>query len=145
MKKTLAHYFGMAALVCGGSLVTLPAYAQSGGPVSFELSTLTSSGGPARANMPQVVHVINVGGVEATGVVATFTLPKGVRADGCLVTHEAGGIRSYSCLAGNIASGQGVDITFSLSANKPAVADFFVEVTCDQSVSSEIELNVPLN
>jgi uncharacterized protein DUF11 len=139
MEKTLVRFFGGAAMVCG-ALLGLPAsaHAQS---VQFVLSADTSSGS-ARQTLPQVVHITNYG-AEATGVTLTFTPPKGAKVDStCQVDHLPGGVRTYICSVGTVATGQTVDVTFSISMIKAGDASFSVEVTCDQGDSDSIQLPI---
>jgi len=83
---------------------------------------------------------------EATGVTVSFSLPKGMKVDGnCLVSHEAGGIRSYTCLAGDITPEQPADVTLSLSSNKPVEATEWLDVTCDSGFTAAVTLQIFIN
>ena len=132
MKKTLVRFIGGAVMVCGALLgSSTNVHAQ---PASLFIYADTVSG-PARQMVgPQVIHVINQGGADATGVVVTIMPPKGAKVDtaGCQEDHLPGGFRSYTCLVGALPAGQKVDITFSISMNKSGTADIGVDAACDQ-------------
>ncbi len=119
-------------VVCGALLgLSTDAHAQA---VSLVITADTVPGSARQMVGPQVVHVVNRGQSEATGVTVTLTPPKGAKLDapGCQENHLPGGIRSYACLVGTITSGQEIDITFSISTNKSGTADVGVDAACDQ-------------
>jgi hypothetical protein len=135
MQKTLVQFFGAAVMVWGALLgFATSARAQS---VGFVISAAPPLNGPARQSLPQVIHVTNAGGAEATNVSVTFTPPKGAKVDtACQVDHLAGGLRSYTCSVGNLAPGQTADVPFSISMLKTGDFNFGVDVNCDQPVSA---------
>jgi hypothetical protein len=138
MKKTLVRFFGVATLVCGSSLLALPAYADS----SLTVDPIPALTGTVRSSLTLTIHVSG----EATGVTVSFSLPKGMKVDGnCLVSHEAGGIRSYTCLAGDITPEQPADVTLSLSSNKPVEATEWLDVTCDSGFTAAVTLQIFIN
>lgn len=134
MAKILVRFFGGAVMVCGTLLgLSTSAQAQS---VGFVIGA-TVVNGPARQSLPQVIHVTNVGGAEATNVTVTFTPPKGARVDTtCQVDHLPGGFRSYTCSVGSLIPGQTADVSFSISMLKSGDFNFGVDVNCDQPVSA---------
>jgi len=126
MKKTLVRFFGGAVMVCG----TFLGFPTSARAQSIDISATTQNG-PARQALTQVIHVTNLGGVQATGVTVTFTAPKGAKVDSACQFDRVHGVRSYSCFVGTLPGGQTVDVTFSISMNKSD--DVGVEVICDQA------------
>ena len=139
MTKTLVRFFGSTVMLWGVALLGIPASVHAQGSMTFILSADTNSGS-TRDALPQVVHITNTG-AEATGVTATFTPPKGARVDGaCQVDHLPGGLRTYTCSVGTLATGQTADVSFSISMTKSGDASFSVEVTCDQGVDDSISL-----
>ena len=126
-------------MVCGIGLFGITVSAQ--GQESLTLSSRISYGPPG--SYPEVIHIYN--GTDVTGVKVTFTPPKGVKVlNDCLVDHLPGGLRSYTCSVGSIPALQGADFVIVISMNKPGDASFYVNVACDQCVTSGIGLNIIL-
>ena len=126
-------------------MLGLPAQVHAQGAVAFQLSADTGNG-PSRQTLPQVIHIMNYGTADATGVTLTFTPPKGAKVDStCQVDHMPGGLRSYTCLVGPIASGQTVDVSFILSMTKPADLSIAVDVTCDEGATAQTTLSISIN
>src|SRR5690349_5520692 len=137
MEKTLVRFIGSAVMVCG-TWLGLPssAHAQA---VTLFIYADTVPGAAHQTVGPQVIHVVNQGSAEATGVAVTFTPPKGAKVDSaCQVDHLPGGIRSYTCLVGALGPGQKADVTFSISMTKSNTADIGVDATCDQGTSGAL-------
>ena len=145
MRKALGRFFAGAVMVWGIWLLGLPASARAQGAVTLYTSADTGSG-VTRQSLPQVIHVFNFGTAEATGVTVTFSPPKGVTVDStCQVDHLPGGLRSYTCLVGTIAAGGSVDVSISVSMNKPGDASFTADATCDQGSSFSVPLPITIS
>ena len=144
MKKTLGRFFVSSGLLWGVFLLGLPGQAHAQGGAYLLLSSDTGNG-PARQTYPEVIHVNNIGSVEATGVTLTFTAPKGAKVDSsCQVDHSAGGVRTYTCSLGAIPGNSSVDVTFLFSMNKAADAVIPVDVTCDQGSTDHADLSISI-
>jgi hypothetical protein len=127
MRKTLVRFFGGAVMVCG-SWLGLPASAHA---QSFDIVADTQDGS-VREPLAQVVHVTNVGQLEATNVTVTFRAPKGAKVDcDCQVEHFPGGLRSYTYTVGSLAPGQKADVTFLFSMTRSGDYGVIVQVIGD--------------
>jgi Domain of unknown function DUF11 len=136
--KTLGRIFVGTVMVWGIWLLGVPASAQ--GQVIFQTSADTN-GGPPHQTYYQTIYIQNIGFEEATGVTVTFTPPKGLKVDStCQVDHLPGGLRSYTCLVGNIAVGDTANVSFSISQTKAGDDSFTAEVTCDQGATASVWL-----
>jgi len=142
MQKSLGQCFGGAVIVCGTLLaLASSAHAQS---VSLFIYADTVPVQARQMSAPQLIHIVNQGAAEATGLSVTFRAPKGAKVDTtCQEDHLPGGVRSYTCLVGSLGAGQNTDVTFSISMNKSGTADIRVDATCDQESSGAL-LSIPI-
>jgi hypothetical protein len=94
--------------------------------------------------VPGTIEVQNDGGFTVTNVTVTFRPPKGAKVDanGCQVEHFPGGLRSYTCDLGTLATTQSASVTFSISL--PDSGEIVVEVTSDQ-ISAGALLSVTIS
>jgi hypothetical protein len=127
MEKTLVRFFGGVVMVWG-ALLGLPdsAHAQS---VQIDIEGPAVNGW-ARQALPQVIHLTNVGGADASNVTVTFTAPKGAKVDSTCLFDRVHGVGSYTCSLGSLTAGGKAEVPFSISMNKSGTVE--VEVTCDQ-------------
>ena len=135
MKKTLVRFFGGAVMVWATLLgLSTSAHAQW-----IDITTDTQDG-PTHQPLAQVIHVTNgAGGAAATAVTLTFWPPKGAKVDSaCQVDHYPGGLRSYTCLVGTLASGQTADVPFSISMTKSGDVNVVVQVSSDLDFASAL-------